>query len=58
MKMLAIREDARHSKSRSSPLSLLVLPATVAGGLSAADDSTHVKALGLADELDDQAQVT
>ena len=48
-----LHEDARRSKSRSPPPSPLVLPATVAGGLSAADESADVKALGLVDELDD-----
>ncbi|EJF65910.1 PPP4R2-domain-containing protein [Dichomitus squalens LYAD-421 SS1] len=48
-----LHEDARRSKSRSPPPSPLVLPATIAGGLSGADESADVKALGLVDELDD-----
>ena len=48
-----LHEDARRSKSRSPPPSPLVLPASVAAGISAADDSADVKALGLVDELDD-----
>ncbi|KAI0721038.1 PPP4R2-domain-containing protein [Cerioporus squamosus] len=48
-----LHEDARRSKSRSPPPSPLVLPATVTGGMTAANDSADVKALGLVDELDD-----
>ena len=48
-----LHEDARRSKSRSPPPSPLVLPATVAGGITAAEESADVKALGLVDELDD-----
>ena len=48
-----LHEDARRSKSRSPPPSPLALPATVAGGVTAAEESADVKALGLVDELDD-----
>ncbi|RDX56718.1 PPP4R2-domain-containing protein [Lentinus brumalis] len=48
-----LHEDARRSKSRSPPPSPLVLPATVTGGITAAEEATDVKALGLVDELDD-----
>ena len=48
-----LHEDARRSKSRSPPPSPLSLPTPVGAGLTAADDSADVKALGLVDELDD-----
>ncbi|RPD80122.1 PPP4R2-domain-containing protein [Lentinus tigrinus ALCF2SS1-7] len=48
-----LHEDARRSKSRSPPPSPLVLPATVTGGITAAEEAADVKALGLVDELDD-----
>ncbi|KAI0670326.1 PPP4R2-domain-containing protein [Trametes maxima] len=48
-----LHEDARRSKSRSPPPSPLVLPETVAGGLTAAEEGAEPKVLGLVDELDD-----
>ena len=48
-----LHEDARRSKSRSPPPSPLVLPTSVGSGITAADESAEVKALGLVDELDD-----
>ncbi|KAI0807530.1 PPP4R2-domain-containing protein [Fomes fomentarius] len=48
-----LHEDARRSKSRSPPPSPLVLPATVVGGITAAEEGAGVKSLGLVDELDD-----
>ncbi|KAI0331120.1 PPP4R2-domain-containing protein [Cubamyces sp. BRFM 1775] len=48
-----LHEDARRSKSRSPPPSPLILPETVAGGISAAEEGAEPKVLGLVDELDD-----
>ncbi len=48
-----LHEDARRSNSRSPPPSPLVLPATVAGGITAVEEGAGVKSLGLVDELDD-----
>ncbi|KAI0665208.1 PPP4R2-domain-containing protein [Cubamyces menziesii] len=48
-----LHEDARRSKSRSPPPSPLILPETVAGGITAAEEGAEPKVLGLVDELDD-----
>ncbi|KAI0780872.1 PPP4R2-domain-containing protein [Trametes elegans] len=48
-----LHEDARRSKSRSPPPSPLILPETVAGGVTAAEEGAGPKVLGLVDELDD-----
>ncbi|KAI8998587.1 PPP4R2-domain-containing protein [Trametes punicea] len=48
-----LHQDARRSKSRSPPPSPLVLPETVAGGITAAEEGAEPKVLGLVDELDD-----